>query len=201
MKPILFSGNMIRAILDGHKSQTRRIIKLADGSLPDDCDIPAHDDFMPNYIMDFSRTFPQWKQLDCPYGKVGDCIWVRESWQALNTSGQWWHEVKRKDRSNCDWAFTNPVSPAFEATPPRWMPSIHMPRGVCRIELEITQLRVERLNNISENDAISEGCTGENFDTPVNDFIWLWDSINAERGYSWSSNPFVWVISFQPRKE
>lgn len=175
--PILFSEKMVRAILAGKKSQTRRIVK-----------------------QDPKGKIPFTDELPCPYGHTGDFLWVRESWQAQNTSGLWWHEVPRNDRPLWNWAFTNPVEPAYEATPPRWIPSIHMPRMACRIELEITQLRIERLNNISESDAIAESCTGENFDTPVNDFIWLWDSINAERGYSWSSNPFVWVVSFQPAR-
>lgn len=175
--PILFSEKMVRAILAGKKSQTRRIVK-----------------------QDPKGKIPFTDELPCPYGHTGDFLWVRESWQAQNTSGLWWHEVPRNDRSFWNWAFTNPVEPAYEAIPPRWIPSIHMPRMACRIELEITQLRIERLNNISESDAIAESCTGENFDTPVNDFIWLWDSINAERGYSWSSNPFVWVVSFQPAR-
>ncbi len=175
--PILFSEKMVRAILAGKKSQTRRIVK-----------------------QDPKGKIPFTDELPCPYGHTGDFLWVRESWQAQNTSGLWWHEVPRNDRPLWNWAFTNPVEPAYEATPPRWIPSIHMPRMACRIELEITQLRIERLNNISESDAIAEGCTGENFDTPVSDFIWLWDSINAERGYSWESNPFVWVVSFQPAR-
>ena len=185
--PILFSEKMVRAILAGKKSQTRRVVK---GTA---LDWLQPNMFTPKYVALPGNYFS-------PYGYAGDMLWVRESWQAQNTSGLWWHEVPRNDRPLWNWAFTNPVEPAYEAIPPRWIPSIHMPRMACRIELEITQLRIERLNNISERDAIAEGCTGENFDMPVSDFIWLWDSINAERGYSWSSNPFVWVVSFQPAR-
>jgi hypothetical protein len=177
--PILFSQNMVKAILAGKKTQTRRIVK------PDP-----------------QGKIPFTDELPCPYGHVGDLLWVRETWQAQNTSGLWWHEVIRYDRPLYNWAFTNPVEPAYEATPPCWIPSIHMPRMACRIKLEVTQLRIERLNNISESDAIAEGCqdwikNGQVIDTAVSDYAHLWDSIYAERGYAWETNPFVWVVSFQ----
>lgn len=177
--PILFSEKMVRAILAGKKSQTRRIVK-----------------------QDPKGKIPFTDELPCPYGHTGDFLWVRESWQAQNTSGLWWHEVPRNDRPLWNWAFTNPVEPAYEAIPPRWIPSIHMPRMASRITLEITELRIERLNNISKNDAIAEGCqawveNGQVTDTAVSDYAHLWNEINLERGYSWESNPFVWVVSFQ----
>lgn len=164
--PILFSGEMVRAILAGKKSQTRRVVRQ-DGKVP------------------FTDELP------CPYGRIGDILWVREKWQALSAGGLWWHEVPRDDRPLMNWAFTNPVEPAYEMVPPWWMPSIFMPRAACRIELEITQLKIERLKYMNASDAIAEGCADEN------EFIGLWDSINAKRGYSFSSNPFVWVISFR----
>jgi len=79
-----------------------------------------------------------------------------------------------------------------------------MPRMACRIELEITQLRIERLNSISESDAIAEGCqawieNGQVVDTAVSDYAHLWNEINLERGYSWQSNPLVWVVTFRVR--
>ena len=177
--PILFSEKMVRAILAGKKSQTRRIVK-----------------------QDPQGKIPFTDELPCPYGHTGDFLWVRESWQAQNTSGLWWHEVPRDDRPLWNWAFTNPVEPAYEATPPRWIPSIHMPRMASRITLEITELRIERLNDISESDAVAEGCqawieNGQVTDTAVSDYAHLWNEINLERGYSWESNPFVWVVSFQ----
>lgn len=122
---------MVAAILEGRKTQTRRVIKLADGSLPDDDSIPAYEPEegyqRANYVMDYSKTFPQWKQLDCPKGKPGDRLWVRETWQGQTQDGRWWHEVK-EHRELYNWAWTNPVQPAYDAVPPRWMPSIHMPR-------------------------------------------------------------------------
>ena len=187
--PILFSRKMVQAILAGKNSQTRRIVKGT-----------ALDWLQPNMFSQKYVALPE----NClsPYGYAGDYLWVRESWQAQNTSGLWWHEVPRNDRSLWNWAFTNPVEPAYEATPPRWIPSIHMPRMASRITLEITELRIERLNDISESDAVAEGCqawieNGQVTDTAVSDYAHLWNEINLERGYSWESNPFVWVVSFQ----
>jgi len=79
--PILFSGEMVRAILEGLKTQTRRLITMRDGSLCEDSDIPvyaeAEGEQRANYVMDFSKTFPQWQRLDCPKGQPGDVLWVR----------------------------------------------------------------------------------------------------------------------------
>jgi hypothetical protein len=170
--PILFSRKMVRAILAGKKSQTRRIVKQnPQGKVP------------------FTDELP------CPYGHTGDFLWVRETF-AQYPDGF----VFKADFPDDGFGSGIVNLKTGENYPLVWKPSIHMPRKASRLLLEITELRIERLNSISESDAIAESCTGENFDTPVNDFIWLWDSINAERGYSWASNPFVWVVSFQPAR-
>lgn len=192
--PILFSEKMVRAILAGKKSQTRRIVNPQ-----------PHAGIRESVFVKSGIEDGHGREIKSPYGYIGDILWVRESWQAQNTSGLWWHEVPRNDRPLWNWAFTNPVEPAFESMPPRWIPSIHMPRMACRIELEITELRIERLNNISEGDAIAEGCqawieNGQATDTAISDYAHLWNEINLERGYSWESNPFVWVVSFQPAR-
>lgn len=174
--PILFSGKMVQAILEGKKSQTRRVVK-----------------------QDPSGKVPFTDELPCPYGNTGDYLWVRESWQAQNTSGLWWHEVPRKERPLWNWSFTNPVEPAYEAIPPRWIPSIHMPRMACRIMLKITSLKIERLHMMTANAMECEGIDAmDDGRHPLSPFIDLWNSLNAERGYSWESNPFVWVVSFEP---
>jgi len=176
---IIFSEKMVRAILAGNKSQTRRIVEY-----------------------DLHQTTPSMDKLPCPYGHTGDFLWVCESWQAINTNGQWWHEVPDHDSPLWKWIFTNPVEPASEMKPPYWLPSIQMPRMASRILLEITGLRIERLNCVSESDAVAEGCqamveNGQVVETAVSEYARFWDSINSDQGYSWQSNPFVWVISFQ----
>lgn len=190
-KPILFSGAMVEAILEGRKTQTRRIVK---GD--------------PNGKVPFTDELP------CPYGLTSDTLWVREKWNAQTQSGKWWHEVKREDRPLLNWAWTNPVKPAFEAVPPRWLPSIHMPREACRIELEIVKLKIERLQNITRDDAKAEGVSNiwkwssernpYHFERgALNPYIAnysvLWDEIHAESlvGDGWNANPFVWVIEFK----
>jgi hypothetical protein len=202
-KPILFSGEMVRALLDGRKTQTRRLIKMRDGSLCDDADIPCYapeeGEQRANFVMDYSKTFPQWQQLDCPYGKIGDRLWVREKWQALSGEGRWWHQVKREDRPLLNWAWTNPIEPSFEQVPPRWLPGIHMLRMACRINLEIINVCVEKLQEITADDIEREGAIAK--PTEINDAVsvWsaLWDSINADEGKRWDDNPYVWVIEFK----
>ena len=190
-KPILFSGAMVEAILEGRKTQTRRIVK---GD--------------PNGKVPFTDELP------CPYGLTSDTLWVREKWNAQTQSGKWWHEVKREDRPLLNWAWTNPVKPAFEAVPPRWLPSIHMPREACRIELEIVKLKIERLQNITRDDAKAEGVSNIwNWTTERNpdhhsrgvlnpyvaNYSVLWDEIHAGSlvGDGWNANPWVWVIEFK----
>ena len=201
-KPILFNGDMVNAILDGRKTQTRRVIK-------------------PQPVSQGMKSYGEawkWKQdnggfsgatlqqliaptgllYHCPYGVPGDHLWVRETWQAQTIDGLWWHEIAKEDRSNFNWAITNLVNPAFETIPPKWLPSIHMPRWASRITLEITDVRVERVQDISGDEAIAEGIIfDEEWQIPRNVFGDLWDSINAKRGHSWESNPWVWIVEFK----
>ncbi|WP_186191104.1 hypothetical protein [Burkholderia gladioli] len=141
-RPILFSAPMVRAILDGRKSQTRRIAKEFAGR--DDLDA-------------ILRRFPN--QKGCPYGEPGDRLWIRETWAqpAPLDPGQ---TVYRADYPAC-------VPADFENIPPAesisWKPSIHMPRSASRITLEITGVRVERLQGISEADAVAEGAVFTDF--------------------------------------
>lgn len=171
--PIIFSGPMVRAILEGRKTQTRRVAK---------------------YHTDVRY---------CQYGTTGDRLWVRENWNAQNQSGQWWHEVKRDERPLHNWAWTNPVFPAYESTPPRWLPSIHMPRAASRITLEVTGVRVERVQDISEDDARAEGVAPSIVGGDMGGIEYragyqsLWDSINSKRGFGWDANPWVWVVEFR----
>jgi hypothetical protein len=186
-KPILFSAPMVRAIIDGRKTQTRRVAK--------------------NIISEH----PPCALKPCPYGQPGDKLWVRETWRPMSFGFNQIHGPVVRVQFAADMAM--PVMPATEAQydathPDRsglWRPSIHMPRWASRITLEVTAVRVERLQEITEADAIAEGCEGGNHQTlavedmtdPQEQFLDLWDSINAERGYGWSVNPFVWVVSFK----
>lgn len=196
--PILFKGEMVQAILDGRKTQTRRVIKLADGRLPDESDIPAHyGNEILTYIMDFSKTYPFWKQLDCPYGKPGDRLWVRETWgYSCGVYG---------NPPECNASCIMYKADDNNATNPddgRWRPSIHLPRWASRIDLEITDVRVEQVQDITPRDAFAEGVR-DNYLHQAPDwmdrqaFQELWDKINKPRGYGWDVNPWVWVVEFK----
>ena len=197
-RPILFSGEMVRAILDGRKTMTRRVATK----------IKAPKAWtMPNGIDSFWNVNPCWRETPgelCPYGKPGDRLWVREAF-AVGLSNQ----EGIAYRATSKWYdFEDGTPESFKEI--KWKPSIFMPRRYSRITLEITNIHVERLQYISEEDAKREGVES-NFDEgvvyygPLNKghadariaFSWLWDSINAKRGYSWESNPWVWVVEFK----
>lgn len=177
---MIFNGEMVRAILDGRKTQTRRPANPSTANL-----------------LDLQEQYPHKKyNISCPFGAVGDRIWVRETWARYNI-----------DQDSHDMA--------YRATPPadwpeegRWRPSIHMPRWASRLMLEITGVRVERLNSISQEDAQAEGMeltgwrptysdpdSGGEVWTPYDNFAQLWESIYGEE--SWKANPWVWVIEFK----
>jgi hypothetical protein len=186
-RPILFSAEMVRAILEGRKTQTRRVIKPQpphwrwnDYRWDDECINVATDDDKSGYY------------VKCPYGFLGDRLWVRETWQKCPTCGLLNYRATRNTPGIC--AHCNGKLGL-------WKPSIFMPRRVSNILLEVTGVRVERLQEISEEDAEAEGVdfipsapAALNHRTA---FAGLWDSINAKRGYPWESNPWVWVITFK----
>lgn len=197
-RPILFSGAMVRAILDGRKTQTRRVCKVAYHA--GEWAHAAHParDGMPVFWWDGQKgeaisgraEFTQ-KAYEtgaaCPYGQPGDRLWVRETWNCIDTG----RLTQRQD-----WVRYR----ATDGEEMHWRPSIFMPRWASRITLEIVGVRVERVQDISEADALAEGV--ERVPTwaaySMRDKFWaLWDSINGPRGYGWNANPWVWVVEFK----
>lgn len=200
-RPILFSGEMVRAILEGRKTQTRRVAKV------------NSDDCKPGYITPNAGFTP--RKIDehvkyCDYGQPGDRLWVREQykiseWMPSYATIEYTANDHKKTfvRQYLQGRITEPVSVN------NLRPSIFMPRWASRITLEITGVRVERLHDISEKDAISEGVTYTGpfpmavlsgfLPAPDNlarkEFEILWCSING--GESWAANPWVWVIEFK----
>ena len=188
-RPILFSAPMVRALLDGSKTQTRRIVK------------PQHLKF---FEQSAAGMIGSWNERPAPYGLPGDQLWVRETWS---------YEIHalaamRTEDGPFVYAATDSIQHRLHE---KWTPSIHMPRLASRITLEITGVRVERLQDISEADAIAEGCAKNH-----NGYYWggphavsglkqmatakaayrdLWESINGPG--SWDANPLVWVIEFR----
>lgn len=210
-RPILFSGAMVRAILSGVKTQTRRIVKLRNGDLPSDGDVATFEDGSFHHFMDFSRAFPQWEPLPCPYGEPGDRLWVRETYFEAK---KWRHAPVFAAAPDfiyrADYEYREELSSVIGCH--HWKPSIFMPREASRITLEILSVRVERLNEISETDARAEGIetvqmptrevmyddyleSGALLARAVSSYATLWDKING--GGAWSTNPWVWVVEFQ----
>lgn len=213
---MIFNGEMVRAILDGRKTQTRRIMKVQPSEDFTPMNMALETDYKarwytPGVVDKDGYLQPASKKVfgvsnenegySCPFGAVGDRIWVRETWARYNID-QNSHDIAYRATTPADWPEEG-----------RWRPSIHMPRWASRILLEITDVRVERLNAISEEDAEAEGIdmealydsqdcydciadhnmTGRPTVTGV--FKYLWESIYGEE--SWKANPWVWVIEFK----
>lgn len=191
-RSIIFSAPMVSAILDGKKTQTRRIAKsigIVPGIGP---------------VCNGSDNIRDWPQF-CQYGKPGDMLWVRETYCK--------HGALISYKADDDWIAEYRKSSDFNVIDnPKWEPSIYMPRIASRITLEITDIRVEQLQDISEEDALAEGvnicapyvgvdCEGNVIESdiiswmPSDYYRELWESINGKG--SWDLNPWVWVIQFK----
>lgn len=218
-RPILFSGEMVRAILEGRKTQTRRVVKPQP---PDDyrsmvsaCDNVGgwwFSDMPPKSGSFCVSEFNKWTNIypRCPFGAPGDRLWVRETfycddYRYPDAPHDELLEVMEY-RASHDCSNWEAGCPCHSTEGGGWTPSIHMPRWVSRITLEITDVRVERLQAISPGDLSAEGFPKD--DSQPHDgvrltfhgrklcFAELWDRLNEKRGFSWDSNPWVWVIEF-----
>lgn len=208
-RPILFSGPMVRAILYGTKTQTRRVVKpqpYSNGYHFDGRDIRCFNDYLPPSatLLDVGRgrnryttsDLEGWEQ-SCPYGVPGDLLWVRETWADYRYLACSNNGVGIATTSRTVYRADNGSEVYADL---RWRPSIHMPRWASRLTLEITDVRVQRLQEISYEDVLAEGCPRKAAGADPADFEWyrhLWDSINAKRGYSWESNPWVFALTFR----
>lgn len=195
--PILFSSEMVRAILEGRKTQTRRVVKLPQWSTLDWNDFEVDDHGTPALICEDTGCMAD---VPCPYGQPGDRLWVRETfdldWGYDDQGKKEWNVIYRAD-----------LKPEEEADDAKWKPSIFMPRWASRITLEIVNVRVERVQEINEADAQHEGWFFQNvgmndtYDPVTMDcarrwYADLWDKINGKQ-YPWASNPWVWVVEFK----
>jgi len=216
-KPILFNGEMVRAILDGNKTQTRRVIKPQPTNMDNE-----------NRRLSVSS--------DCPYGQRGTRLWVRETWRIVSVNANLktaqFYTVQFKDLHPLDYspalqetlaeyaAKENPVMGSIGDAYGKWRPSIHMPKKCARLWLRVMDIRVERVQDITSSDCEAEGIRGSSHGSPVKGWPYeeytngdgliysdplyavaaLWNSINTKRGYPWDSNPWVWVIEFEREK-
>lgn len=181
---MIFNAEMIRALLSGQKTQTRRPYNW---KLQPAMEMAERDDGTTwPWAEDCENGGDIW--FPCPFGAAGDRIWVRETWAEAGASAP---DLKLY-RAN----YPEHVPSSYENVPPadevRWTPSIHMPRWASRILLEITAVRVEKLNSISEVDAKAEGMKDS---MPILEYARLWNGIYPDK--YWQSNPWVWVIEFK----
>lgn len=201
-RPILFSGPMVRAILDGRKTQTRRVFKLPRS-------MAWHDELggeRDGWVTDGNGWWSV-DELRCPYGIVGDRLWVREAWCQRSENGRPVYNAQGNLDCTCvhfqadgedvvcldEYGFREFNKDGSEKSP--WRPSIHMPRWASRITLDIVGIRIERLDEISEADALSEGVGVDGQLSAVERFANLWVKINGAG--SFDANPLVWVIEFR----
>ncbi|MDI3223535.1 hypothetical protein [Klebsiella michiganensis] len=201
---MIFNGEMVLAILDGRKTQTRRPVKF-----------PVHDKNLGCELAgnELAGELSAGNYLNSVFGKPGDRIWVREAFRVHSRATDVATLVYKASERNSWTEQTRRVPVAVcnkPATPEKWTPSLHMPRWASRILLEITDVRVERLNTISEEDARAEGiidggclncgepepCGCANPEPDATDaFAYLWQSIYGQE--NWNANPWVWVIEFK----
>jgi len=218
-RPVLFNEAMVRAIVDGRKSVTRRPVTVpwskgfrcqpyepwfveSDGELHVDCS-NWKDSFGGGDYREFASCMP------CPFGRVGDRLWVRETW-AIAAGPRRGIDLEPMSAKNTaivyreDWNKNQPDLPLDGC----WSPSIHMPKWAARIWLQVLSVRVERLHEITESDAKLEGMAGDGAygighipswqrSPRVYDFSVLWEDVYAKRGLGWNVNPWVWRIEFK----
>ena len=208
-RPILFSGPMIRAILEPQKTQTRRIVKRQ-RDMEFDVNDPTYGPYWLSYA---TEADGEDAKVRCPYGKPTERLWVRE------THRYWFPDWIDPPAYPCrcrykadnslvelaveweeDLQFSTPKDVGLDVESTKWRPSIFMPRWASRILLEITAIRVERLQSISGPDCWAEGIAyagwdPERYGSVVECYRDLWESINGPR--SWAANPWVWVVEFQ----
>ncbi len=222
-KPILFNTEMVQAILEGRKSVTRRVVKYynrtpqmngkdkfnridenLNGNNPNRLYAGFYNDNDIFYIDGEKHIDGIYYPL---YFKVGDILYVRETWQCINP----YSDKEYVYKASCDKDYASDIG--------KWLPSIHMPKKIARIFLKVTDVRVERVQDITEEQAIKEGVGNlfldyianypgdkykvsmEHETLAIDQFELLWDSINKKRGYGWNANPWVWTIEFERVKE
>lgn len=194
MKPILFNTEMVRAILDDRKTKTRRLVKedkRGQWVAVNNARNHEYGASVPCYLHREVSVDDKSRNIMYPKYDVGDILWVRETW-GKDENGEYVYR-------------TNYGTTEDDSFPPsmfKWKPSIHMPRKAARIFLRVTNVSVERLQDINEEDALKEGCRptildGATFFSAKGKFHALWDGLNAKRGYGWEANPWVWVYEFE----
>lgn len=228
-RPIIFSGPMVRAILDGRKTQTRRIMRPQPIEVGDEIKFQWATFYGESHVHTWDENgdggqnwnvgdYPQEDRFaealkrtphknPCPYGAPGDRLWVRESWAAGACSEglkplELYPGFHLRDNGGLWYRADNAAPPSPITDRGKWRQSIHMPRWASRITLEVTDVRVERLQDISNEDAVAEGARipvgeygGQATFSDRKAFCNIWNSIKGPD--AWDKNPWVWAISFK----
>lgn len=174
IKPILFNTEMVRAILDGRKTCTRRLVRFLPGENPQ----------WTGYIRDGLMLYNGRNEpciMKAPY-QPGDILYVRETWKKAPNGYYYYEDWQRNDIADVT----------------KWKPSIYMPKDAARIWLKVTDVRVERLQDMTDDDAEAEGCF--DYTSTALGFFYIWDSTIKKSDidrYGWDANPWVWVIEFE----
>lgn len=201
-KPIIFSAEMVRAILAGRKTQTRRVVTPQPERRPCECPYSSAGWALEGVPNEFGVTGCRcYEEVRCPWNC--DRLWVREAWGLSASANCSAYGIRRGDVLRGEWDLIKRDIPwcfHYRADDQRpdmaWRSPIHMPRVASRITLELTGVRVERLQEICGDDVTDEG-----FELPwevsYQRFWKTWDALNAKRGYPWDSNPWVWVLEFR----
>ncbi len=209
-RPIIMRAEEMQVIPAGRQTQIRRVVKPQP---PDGYDFHEYVRFLGDLSARFENRDPplgMWTKR-CPYGQPGDMLWVRETWRPDPPSIEyradgWTQEFRDEDGEPLPWF-------RYDNGRDGWRPSIHMPKWACRLWLRVTDVRVERVQDISLDDCIAEGIScpsqfvmgsegptenpsAENWE-PDAAFAALWDAFNARRGFGWEANPWVWVLGIE----
>jgi hypothetical protein len=208
-RPILFSGPMVQALLSGRKTQTRRTLN-PQPEWPKGCEPKQIKNISGGFVDGNGKGFP------CRI-QPGDRLWVREAWRVERCfddrapsklpKGELVARQYEADGTRIYWKYDHLPAGRLRA-------SMHMPRWASRTTLEVTDVRVERVQDISEADAMAEGvnggCTNCGNEAPCgchnpspdhrDSYVWLWDSLNASRGFGWDENPWVVAVTFTVHK-
>lgn len=225
-RPILFNGPMVRALLDGSKTQTRRVVKGAE-QWPANTVRATLPGLRGTVMAVDSNRWTYGPEIKCPYGQPGDRLWVRETWQGplLDDVDDYREDPdKFKNPQFCEYAADGGSAPEFmnmdDELVCRWKPSIHMPRWASRITLEIISVRVERLQDITAADCKAEGIKSQGSDRIGRSWLNYSSSHHGGSWYpeggdqapklsyhslwesvngadSWNANPWVWVVEFK----
>lgn len=203
-RPIIMQAESVRAILAGRKTQTRRAYKPRN---PEPWELPpgeGYKDDGTSWPM-YQDTYGDFHPVRCPYGAPGDRLWVREAWRPWFDESEYAVVQYRADGATrkpegldvaTGWNFAHECDDATDESP--WRSPLFMPRWASRLTLEVVEVRVQRVQDISGEDAVAEGAAGfGGLQVPKVAFAAGWDSLNAKRGFPWASNPWVWAVTFK----